>query len=315
MPKHNRLVEAMKESYNAVGLAGAVALSAAMLNPLPLLAAIVAEAAYLLFVPDSAWYQARLSKRYDAEIEQQRQQMKAQTLTLLRPEMQERFAHLEATRAQIDAQSAEDKAWFREVLRKLDYLLDKFLLFAGKEAQFRAYLEQLQNELHPVMPSNHERDWNYERDRRAHSSREEAHDTSGVRRKSASNFRASASADEWTQQVVGEIQAHYQQEAEKLRASMEAETDEATKSILQKRTDIILRRDEFVGKIGRILVNLNHQLQLVEDTFGLINDEIRARSPEQILADVEEVVVATDTMASSLQELASVEQMMARFAS
>src|SRR5947209_5399643 len=101
MPKHNRLIEAMKESYNAVGLAGAVALSAAMLNPLPLLAAIVAEAAYLLFVPDSDWYQARLSRRYDAEIEAQRQQMKAQTLTLLRPEMQERFAHLEATRRQI----------------------------------------------------------------------------------------------------------------------------------------------------------------------------------------------------------------------
>ena len=315
MPTHNRLIEAMKESYNAVGLAGAAALSLALLNPLPLLAAVVAEAAYLLFVPDSAWYQARLSKRYDAEIEQQREQMKAQTLTLLRPEIQERFAHLEATRKQIDAQSAEDKTWFREVLRKLDYLLDKFLLFASKEAQFRAYLEQLQNELHPAAASGNERGWNYERDRstgRA-GSRNEGRDASGGRRKSLAY--SSASADEWTQQVVGEIQAHYQQEADKLRQSLEAETDEATRSILQKRVDILQRRDEFVGKIGRILVNLNHQLQLVEDTFGLINDEIRARSPEQILADVEEVVVATDTMASSLQELASVEQMMARFAS
>ncbi len=317
MPKHNRIVEAMKESYNAVGLAGAVALSAALLNPLPLLAAIVAEAAYLLFVPDSAWYQARLSQRYDAEIEEQRQQMKAQTLTLLRPDMQERFAHLEATRAQIDAQSAEDKAWFREVLRKLDYLLDKFLLFAGKEVQFRAYLEQLQNELHANAVPAYEPNWNFERDRnasRAHS-RDEARDGQNAKRKSVSNSYAAASPDEWTQRVVGEIQAHYRQEAEKLRQSLEAETDEATRSILQKRMDILQRRDEFVGKIGRILVNLNHQLQLVEDTFGLINDEIRARSPEQILADVEEVVVATDTMASSLQELASVEQMMARFAS
>lgn len=320
MSKHNRILEAMKESYNTVGIAGAVALSAALLNPLPLLAALVAEAAYLLFVPDSKWYAERLSKRYDAEIEQQRQLMKAQTLTLLRPEMQERFAHLEDMRRQIDAQSAEDKAWFREVLRKLDYLLDKFLLFAGKEVQFRAYLEQLQNELPPAGGTGYAQNWNVERDRnasRAHF-RDSERETPHAKRRLVSDMAAvgsSVSADDWTQKVVGEIQAHYAQEADKLGQSLAAERDDATRSILQKRTDILQRRNEFVGKIGRILVNLNHQLQLVEDTFGLINDEIRARSPEQILADVEEVVVATDTMASSLQELASVEQMMARLAS
>ena len=61
-----------------------------------------------------------------------------------------------------------------------------------------------------------------------------------------------------------------------------------------------------------ILINLNHQLQLVEDTFGLINDEIRARAPQQILADIEEVVVATDSMSTALEELAPYEQMAAR---
>lgn len=39
------------EGFNAVGLAGAAALSAALLNPLPLIGALVVEAAYLLFCP------------------------------------------------------------------------------------------------------------------------------------------------------------------------------------------------------------------------------------------------------------------------
>jgi hypothetical protein len=53
-------------------------------------------------------------------------------------------------------------------------------------------------------------------------------------------------------------------------------------------------------------------MDLVEDTFGLTNDEIRARSPEQILADIDDVVSQTDTMVQVLEELAPYEQMAAR---
>jgi hypothetical protein len=310
MPKSSRIVEAAKESYNTIGLAGAVALSAALLNPVPVLAAIVAEAAYLLFVPDTQWYAARLARRYDAEIERQRQIHKQQILPRLRLDMQERFARLEQTRQQIDSQCQEDKTWFREVLRKLDYLLEKFLLFAEKEAEFHAYLEQLHMELR-----GGRQDANiWTRDAEGPRSRRSASAPSNEKPFTKSSLDAPLS-DKWTQQTIDDVGAHYAEEGERLRKSLETETDEATRSIVQKRIDILERRNEFVGKIGRILINLNHQLQLVEDTFGLINDEIRARSPEQILADVEEVVVATDSMASSLQELASVEQMFARIAS
>ena len=92
------------------------------------------------------------------------------------------------------------------------------------------------------------------------------------------------------------------------------EEDASTKAVLEKRQDVLQRRYDFVGKIGKILTNLNHQLQLLEDTFGLINDEVRARSPEQILADIDEVVVATDSMSSALEELAPYEQLTARVA-
>lgn len=50
----------------------------------------------------------------------------------------------------------------------------------------------------------------------------------------------------------------------------------------------------------------------MEDTFGMINDEIRARSPEQVLADIEDVVFQTNAMTSALEEVAPFEQMVAR---
>lgn len=313
MNHRNRYLEALKESYNAIGMAGAVALSAATLTPYPFLAALVLEAAYLLIVPDTKWYQARLSRRFDAEVEKRRQQLKDETLPLLRPEMQERFRRLEETRTQIDTQSQQDERWFREVRRKLDFLLDKFLTFAAKEVQFYTYLNALLSEAHgesyrtrneEATPGYQYDDFNRKKRGPRRPIREEEDE--------APHDLSAESADPRMQRIVAEVQAHYARERERLAQAIESEKDYDTRAILEKRADILQRREEFALKIGKILTNLNHQLQLVEDTFGLINDEIRARSPEQILADIEEVVVTTNTMASALEELAPIEQMVAR---
>ena len=47
----------------------------------------------------------------------------------------------------------------------------------------------------------------------------------------------------------------------------------------------------------------------MEDTFGLINDEIRARSPEQMLADIDDVVLQTDSLTEALQDVAPFDTM------
>ncbi len=303
MPRTNRYLEALKENFNVVGLTTAAALSAATLNPLPLLAGLAFEAAYLLFVPDSRWYDVRLAKRYDAAVAHRRQALKEQVLPTLRPAMQARFGHLEVIRGQINAQPVEGQTWFREVLRKLDYLMEKFLLFAGKEAQFRSYLQSLLQEL-GVEP-HLARDTGYDLGL--------AGDGPARRARPAPAERLPLDRDErWVQQAIAAVQARYQTEMEDLRRLHENETDGNTKNILEKRLDVLQRRREFAGKIGKILSNLNHQLQLLEDTFGLINDEIRARSPEQILSDIEEVVWQTDTMTKVLDEVAPLEQMVAR---
>lgn len=324
----NKFREAFKESANLAGLAGAFAVSAAMLNPIPLLIGAAAEVAYLLFVPDSRWYDSRLSKRFDDEVIARRKALKDRVLPTLRATEQERFSRLEGVRNQITTQSQDEQQWFREVLRKLDYLLEKFLLFAGKEAQFRLYLESLVLEVGAGTPTAAVQDstagFDFRTSRHGGDTdrkrKDRGFDRYDIPHRDISDAPAPPSSEptidldeQRVQDNIKAVQAYYSKERERVEELLKTEQDEDTKAVLVKRSDVLQRRIEYVGKIGKILGNLNHQLRLVEETFGLINDEIRARSPEQILADIEEVVIATESMTETLEDLASYENMAARF--
>jgi len=291
----NKLSEAFKEGGNLVGLTGVIAASVALLSPLPLIVGLVAEAAYLLFVPDSGWYTARLSKRHDGEIEARRAQLRAQIFAAIDEGTQERFTRLENIRSQITDQTKKDEKWFLEVLRKLDYLLEKFLMFAGKEAEFRRYLVSL---------------WQDEVSKGGSGGQSQKRNP-GLRIAQGGDGANYNLTDDRIPQMVTEIQDSFSADVAKLQASADAEADRDTKAVMQKRIDVIQQRREGAGKIGRILTNLRYQLALVEDTFGLINDQIRARSPEQVLSDIEGVVYQADSMTSMLEELAPFEQIAA----
>ncbi len=341
MKKQNRFAEAFKENFNLVGLAGAIALSAATLNPLPLIVMGIAEAAYLLFVPDSRWYDARLAKRFDAEVDARRDALKAQTFPYISSAMQDRFTRLEAIRVQIASQPVSgDEKWFREVVRKLDYLLEKFLMFAQKESQFRTYLQSVYEQVErdrkpdsrPSRPASQQRrpggrasdvvaaafdlfDAPRERPgRRDLPRRGAAFVTAGDDQDNTHQNMSPRLADRWAQETVKAVQEHYDEEIADVNAKCEAEDDLNTQAILTKRADVLQQRREYVGKIGKILTNLGHQMELLEDSFGLINDQMRARSPEQVLADIEGVVYQTDSMTQLLEDLAPYEQAAQRLA-
>ncbi|MCA1596596.1 MAG: hypothetical protein LC772_09270 [Chloroflexi bacterium] len=330
----NRYIEAFMESHNVIGLATVASVSAALMNPLPLLVGVVAETAYLLFVSDSRWYALRLAKRYDAEVEQRRAQLKSQVLPTLRPEMAERFERLENIRQQIGSQGNEE--WVREVTRKLDYLLEKFLQFASKDLQFRVYLGSvLEAERSAGQRSAEGRsggsagitlDPRYDVTLSKRGVRRSplvpdqgGERTPGGSRRVGPTFpvaspqrpAAPAGDDSWAQAAVTEIHEQYQREIDRVTVLLKQETDLNTKAVLEKRVVVLQRRQEFVNKIGRILSNLSHQLELLEDTFGLISDEIQARSPEQVLADIDDVVSQTNTMTQLLEEMAPFEQSLA----
>lgn len=309
MGNTSKIKEAFKEQGNILGMAGAIALSFALVNPLPLIAAVVAEAGYLLFVPDSQWFARRLAKRYDEEINERRRKLKEQILPTLSPAMQDRYLRLESTRDQIYSECNNDeRPWFREVLRKLDFLLEKFLLFGGKEVQFRNYiatvLEEVEREAgKPPRLDDDAAGGKWKAKKRVSPLNDDAPDEIFLNPET-----------NWVTVTVKKIQDSYTDQCKKIDAWLESqgETDLHNKAILEKRKEVIERRHEYVGRIGSILTNLNHQSRLMEDTFGLINDEIRARSPEQVLADIEDVVSQTNVMTEALEEVAPFEQMVAR---
>lgn len=315
-PNKSRHLEAFKENFNLVGLASAAALSAATLTPIPLLVGLVAEAAYLIFVPDSKWFEARQSQRFEAEIARRREAMEADVLPQLRPATVERYRRLEAGRRQLAAQPMEGK-WWLEVLRKLDYLLETFLRFASKEVQFRSYLTTVLEQERGAPLKQHDPDVDRPRDNREPERVQVRYYP--TRRPNSppppppGPKRPPSQTDEqWIQNTVTEVQACYDREMEGIRALLAAETDLNTQAVLNKRVEVLQRRHEHVGKIGRILINLNHQLLLLDDTFGLINDEIRARPPDQLLGEIEDVVSQTRSMTQLLEEMAPYEQMLQR---
>jgi gas vesicle protein len=291
MPAVNKTAEAFKENFNLLGIAGLVTLSAITVNPLPLLVGLVAEAAYLLFVPDSAWFDRRLADRYDAEVVARRERLKAEVFPSLSESIRERFMRLEAFRAQIGDQKHDGKRHYREVLRKLDYLMEKFLLFASKELQFRSYLRAVLEEL----------------DRGSVTVWRKGDQAPKDKRRLRADFLEETG--QWVRESVANAQDAYDEEVETIRTMLETEENLHNQAVLEKRKDILFRRRTYVGRIGEILTNLTHQLSLIEDTFGLINDEIRARSPEQVLVDIEDVVHQSESLTETLMEVAPFEVM------
>lgn len=293
----NKTAEAFKEPANSLGLAGALAVSVALLSPLPFLAAAVAEAAYLLFVPDSKWFDRRLSEKYDAEVVRRREELKAKVFPTLSGEVQARFGRLEVLRGQMAQQSFEGKQFYREVLRKMDYLMEKFLLFASKQVQFQNYLRTVLQEV----------DASYSAE--TPPPPPQIRSTSSRKPATRPRFEEAGNEADWVRKTVETIQADYDHEIAAIDENRTKGENLHNQAILDKRREVLTRRKQYVARIGEILDNLGHQLQLMEDTFGLISDEIRARSPEQVLADVDDVVFQTDNLTETLQDIAPFEQM------
>ncbi|MBS1724910.1 MAG: hypothetical protein JSS66_18375 [Armatimonadetes bacterium] len=293
MSKVNQYKAAFTEPANVLGVAGLTALSLALLNPLPLLVGIVAEAAYLIFVPDTKWFLDRLDKRYDAEVAERRRKLKTEVWDELSFDVRNRFERLEETRDQISSRTFEGKRWYREVLRKLDYMLEKFLMFGVKQSQFRTYLASVLNQ---ADPGSQPPPIVVERKRKRGP-------------ETTVDMAMNLSSDEEIRNAVQRVQDHYQAQIDEILSEVSSDENLHNQAVLEKRQEVLGRRKEFVAKIGETLLNIRHQLDLMEDTFGMINDQIRTLSPEQVLADIDQVVSQTDTLTERLQDVSPFENM------
>ncbi len=299
----HRYKSAFSENFNVLGLAGLAAASLALLNPLPLIVGIAAEAVYMLFVPDSKWYEVRLKAKFDAEVQARLDKLRDQVFPQIHSLVKEQFARLQSARDQIGQQSRSEETWFREALRKLDFLMEKYLQFALKESQFIKYLNSLIDEAYDNLNQEERRTLDSLVNRA--SSRIKPPRNSDI----VVPSQGPPPSEEWNNTIAEVLFSQYGREIDELKSRSDGEQVFATKSILDKRVEILTKRQEFVERIVQILNNLRHQMQLMTDTFGLINDEIRARSPEQVLADIDEVVTTTNSLTEALEAVTPFEQL------
>ena len=306
----NPYLEAARESANVLGLTGLTALSLATLNPLPLLVGAVAEAAYLVTVPDTGWYRKRVSDR-EAEAYQQavlarRQALEQDILHTLAPRTTERYNKLVRLREQIDREAPEDGSLYNDIFCRLDEMIERFLVFAQTDARFRAYLRGLTEDCPPdtgAPPSSGAARKDDARGKDAGRGRSDARDggKSDVTRSQAIRWWGGGSLpndtgdNTWVDKVTTLIAERYKREQGEVDGQIErAADDDSATAVLTKRREVLQYRIDNVLKIGKDLTNLNNQMDLLEDTFGMISDQIRARPPKEVLSEVEDVVLRTN---------------------
>jgi hypothetical protein len=295
--KLNPYTEAAKEAPNLIGLAALACVSMVALTPLPFLAGIVGEVVYLLTIPDTNWYRRRLTQKQDKLYSEQtlarREAMKTQILPTLDKEMVDRYNKLEDSRSQIDNDATITGEWYyHDIIGKMDHLLERFLMFAAKDEQFRNYIQQLLDESEGVAGSMPPKVGKGK------------HDDDDVHE--APPRPVGDSFDVWVQTSVNKITANYDSEQKQIQEVIaKSSPDDRTSAVIQKRLEVIQRRADYIARIGKILINLNHQMRLLEDTFGLISDEIRARPPKEVLTDIEDVVFQTNIMSETLDEMST----------
>lgn len=269
----NRYLAALQEQFNLLALSAMAALAAAMLDPLPLLVGLVAEAGYLTVVPNSKWYARRLARGREAAIRARREQLQREILPRLGATLQTRFARLEAVRAEIN-QQAQGQLWMHEITGQLEFLSEKWLQFALKHEQLRVYLAE-------VRPDG-------------------LNDGASPREPDGENARA----------TVAQLQESYSGDIAAIEAQLARESDEDTRAVLRQRLELLRRRRDFGARIGQVGGNLAQQLALIEESFGLIRDELWARPPARITDEIKAVVSQTRIMGEILQEMAPYERML-----
>lgn len=274
----NRYVEALKDEYHLLGWFGLVVGALIANQPLALLVlGPTLEAVYLTCVPNTAWFRRRLEERRRA-LEDWRRARRVHSL-LDRVCRRDRDRYLELTKIRHSVGQAGDAAFAhprRAVLDQLDYLLERFLVFADKSRSLRTHLARL---------------------------------AEGPRRVLDDNFEAeSLDLDDLAHRAI----ARFERDLAETSLALERETDAESLAILRKNAEILRRSRTTVEEMARLVRNLERQMALLENTFILLHTQAARGVPDHVLEDVTMLVNQSDALAETIEEFAPVEQALVR---
>lgn len=262
-------------------------------NPGAILLGMFAEVAYMMVYPDSPGFQKKLSDAKKAREKAMWDEKRGDMLKALGSGTRDRYNKLLTIQHKID-QELSGKELASSVTDQVANLVDRFLLFASKDVDLRSYIEDTVDK-----------------------AKDEGFDVQHAARKPNADAEApfeytsakpADSVEEWAQTKARVLRMYYSDQIQRLQASIDSRhPDDVTIVTLKQRLDIANQRLSQAQNICNSVIMINGQMSVMEDTLGLINDNLRARPPRQILSDVQGVVDQTQDLFSFLSDVDSLD--------
>jgi hypothetical protein len=268
-----RTLRALRDPLNWIGgalVAGGLFLASASL-PVALAGWLAYEAVFLIVAPRTGRY-GREGGRESAALWE----------GLLASD-RERLVEISRLCDEIAAGVPETGLWREEIVGRLDGLQGQFLSFARKRAEYHALLRGLAEELgtapldsfgQPLPPRGRE--------------------------------RALAAAEVET--LRSWVREGYDRRLAAIEAELARESDPESRALVERRREMTDQLRASAAAVGETARNVERQLDLAGDSVRLIHAQFRARPPEQILPEVEEVVRSSRALADALAEVAPLEE-------
>ena len=303
---------AIRSPYNILGVSVSIAVSAMLLSPWPLGVAIVAELIYLaaacrrqMPVPgrrsvDASDQQsgirtlvmprpkAQTSDNTTADVD--RRKRDADSLPpadLLTGDVQGRYLRLEATFRLIQLQLDQSEPPHRELLEQLRFLMDRFVYFASKQETLHERLQAVVADSRALRPAV-------------------APAAAMVELQlvyAAGETGEYRSLDEWVQAKMKVAHDGYEQALREVAFQREQRGDQAPDIRFEAHARHLLRCNKNVDKVGKTLLNLHYELQLLDKRFAMTSEEISTRRFEQVLADVKALVLQTQSLTRTVEDI------------
>jgi len=305
-----RAERAIRSPYNIFGVSISVAVSAIFLSPWPLAVGIAAELIYLA----AACGLVRMPER--RRVEYQRQPSEVHTLPPPRPkaqpsenasgadsrkrdadclppadlltgDIQGRYLRLEATLRLIQLQLDLSEPPHSELLAHLRFLMDRFVYFASKQEALHERLQAIVADARALRPA--------------------VSPAAGMVELqlvyAAGETGEYRTLDEWVQGKMKVAHDGYEQALREVAFQREKCGDEAPDIRFEAHAKHLLRCNRNVDKVGKTLLNLHYELQLLDKRFAMTSEEISTRRFEQVLADVKALVLQTQSLTRTVEDI------------
>ena len=307
-----RAERAARSPYNILGVSISIAVSAMVLSPWPLAVGIVAELIYLT----AACTLTRGRRQDDAQdqpsgksgvravtIPRLKTQASANTPTdtdssktaadslppadLLTGDVQGRYLRLEATFRLVQLQLDLSEPPHGELLEHLRFLMDRYVYFAAKQEALHERLQAIVADARALRPPM-----------------SPAAGMVDLQLVYASGDAAEyRSLDEWVQAKMKLAHDGYEQALREVALRREQRGDHALDIRFEAHAKHLLRCNKNVDKVGKTLLNLHYELQLLDKRFAMTSEEISTRRFEQVLADVKALVLQTQSLTRTVEDI------------